>query len=76
MVRFFQYIGDVWQILALSIMTLLFLSFVTGVVVNKLRDSYMSLTMIILYYCIIFAFWTVILLLGVPALIKYFIGLY
>lgn len=76
MIRFFNFLGNAWQLIALAVMFILFLSFVTGVVVNKLSNSHISLMMIILYYCIVFTIWAIILLLGVPAYIKYLVSLY
>ncbi len=76
MVRFFDFIGDNWWILALSVMTIMFLSFITGVVTNRLTKSTMPIMSVILFYFIMFAVWAVILLVGVPAVIKYLISVY
>lgn len=76
MIRFFDFIGDYWWIIALSVMFIMFLSFITGVITNRLTKSTMPIMSVILFYCIMFAIWAVILLVGVPALIKYLISVY
>lgn len=76
MIRFFDFIGNAWWVMALTVMTLLFLAFVSGVIIKTLRDSPMSLGMIILFYFIVFAVWTVILLVVLPSVVEYLISIY
>ena len=76
MTRFFNFIGASWWIIVLTIAVLIFFKCITSLVFKSLKDSEISLFWKIIIYLLFAIIWVLLLVIAIPLIVKYLIGIY
>ena len=74
--RFFAFIGATWWIIILTIIGLILAKTVTILLCKALKDSDIPVIWKIVLYSTFATIWAVLLIVAVPLIVRYLIGIY